>query len=233
MTFVETELGFEIKQDQFLYFFGKKSSSLIHLQSAYPYLAFTRIKQTHSKIVLNSTPRTDHNENPPEGDAHWTNRNGHALLIATADCLPVLMADPASQRCAAIHAGWRGIEQRILPEVLLTLKKLGSHVADLQIALGPHIGFESFEVQQDVGQQLIASSPLARSEDCARLFPNGKMKINLCQIAQKQLQEGNAKATLLLPYDTMTDPRFHSHRRDRENAGRQLSFIARVEDFRI
>src|SRR5690606_4256568 len=50
-----------------------------------------------------------------EGDALVTNRPGQLLLVRTADCVPVLLVDPAVKAVAAIHAGWRGVVPEVVP----------------------------------------------------------------------------------------------------------------------
>ena len=87
----------------------------------------------------------------PCTDALITNRRGIALMVLTADCVPVLLYDPATHSAAAIHAGWRGTANGI---VGLTVKKMvdefGSKPENLIAAIGPCIGACCFEVGDDV-----------------------------------------------------------------------------------
>ena len=76
--------------------------------------AVTRVRQVHGTTVV----RLDGAVEPwPEGDALWTDRAGVLLGVAAADCVPILVVDPASGRIGAAHAGWvsGGVASR-LPE---------------------------------------------------------------------------------------------------------------------
>lgn len=225
MNIRETELGFEIESPAAFVFFGKKTSSLSALQATYQDFFWARIKQVHSDIVVPSPdPRL---ENIPEADAHWTEAPGLGLLIATADCVPALMIDPTQGRAIAIHAGWRGVASRIIPKAINALRVAGSDPRQCHVFIGPHIQKPSFEVSQDAYDDLVKScdqDPNLISEPRAQ----GKFLVDLSSIVHSQFLENRIpkEQILSLPMDTKTDERFHSHRRDREKAGRQLSFIA-------
>ena len=53
-----------------------------------------------------------------EADAAWTDRPGQVAAVRTADCLPVLVADPAGACVAAVHAGWRGLARGVIAEAV-------------------------------------------------------------------------------------------------------------------
>jgi polyphenol oxidase len=86
-----------------------------------------------------------------EGDALITAQPGLLLTIRTADCIPVLIADPVRRVVAAIHAGWRGSAAGIAGK---TVKKMmmsfSSDPADLIAAIGPGIGLCCFEAGPEV-----------------------------------------------------------------------------------
>lgn len=74
----------------------------------------------------------------------------HGLIaIRSADCVPVLAADPETGRFAALHAGWRGTAAGILPALLRQLRGAGSSLRAVRLALGPGIGPCCFEVRED------------------------------------------------------------------------------------
>jgi YfiH family protein len=86
-----------------------------------------------------------------EGDALMTNVPGLLLVIRTADCLPVLLADEADRAVAAVHCGWRGTEKRILEKAVRAMgEAYGSKPANLRAALGPCIGAACYEVGPEV-----------------------------------------------------------------------------------
>src|SRR5690606_37165288 len=76
-----------------------------------PLAALRRTSQVHGDRVLKveGTADPDGTLLPPleEADGMWTGSSGLALGILTADCVPVLLADPAAGLVAAVHAGWK------------------------------------------------------------------------------------------------------------------------------
>lgn len=84
-------------------------------------------------------------------DAIVTNVPGVAVAVSTADCVPVLLYDPEQKVVAAVHAGWRGTVKRICSKVIaLMQQKYGCNPANVQAAIGPSIGFDAFEVGDEV-----------------------------------------------------------------------------------
>jgi hypothetical protein len=84
---------------------GFSSSAGLGADQVLPGAALVRVRQVHSATVLTAC---DAWEEPPEADAIVTNRPALALGIVTADCAPVLLADPEARVIGAAHAGWRG-----------------------------------------------------------------------------------------------------------------------------
>lgn len=229
MNIHETELGFEVETTDALFFFGKKDATAEALARAYPFFKWARVRQTHSDIVVESPAAllpADFSAGAREADAHWTRTRELALLISTADCVPVLFADPAGGVVAAVHAGWRGVASRIVPKTIAALAGAGTPSASLWAMIGPHIQVGSFEVGDDVKDLLLAAS-----EESADLVvhpgKSDKPHVDLNAIVKSQLQAAGLPPDQVfdLHLDTVTDERLHSHRRDREKAGRQLSFV--------
>lgn len=213
MKFIETEIGFELKVDQFQVFFGKKGSDLIQISSQYPSLDFKSVHQVHGNTILKTSIDSDESR---KADAHWTAEKNLGLLIKTADCIPIMAFSKGDRKVVAIHAGWRGVQNRIIPNYFKCDKK------DWQIFIGPHILRNSFQVQQDCLNLLKECTDLAIDEWYT------DERADLLKIVLRQLEEcGIFKEQVThLSYDTFRDTRFHSFRRDREAAGRQLSFIS-------
>lgn len=109
------------------------------------------LKQTHSTKVffIDEASSPDSKTESREGDAIITNVPGLLLGIQTADCVPILLTDTASQWIGAIHAGWKGAYEGIIDEVLKSLKQQGVNPATLVAALGPCIWQDSYEVSQE------------------------------------------------------------------------------------
>ena len=90
-----------------------------------------------------------------EADALWTDAPGEAVCVATADCVPILLADSRRRAVAALHAGWRGTAARIARHAVARLAdELGADPADFVAALGPHIGVCCYEVDDPVREAM-------------------------------------------------------------------------------
>ena len=135
-------------------FFGNKLATLENLKKQFPDLEFRKVKQTHSDLFVEA--RATDEQDLVEADAHYSRDRKAALLISTADCLPVMAYVPSSNFVVAIHAGWKGIESNIIGKSLKQLRSLGHDVSDTQVWIGPHIGFGSFEVSLDVAERALA-----------------------------------------------------------------------------
>jgi polyphenol oxidase len=99
--------------------------------------AVARVRQVHGNTVR----RVDRAAEPwPEGDALWTDRSGVLLGIAAADCVPVLVLDPASGRIGAAHAGWQGTRLRVAQALVRAMVGAGSRASELVASIGPSIG---------------------------------------------------------------------------------------------
>jgi YfiH family protein len=168
------------------------------------------LRQIHSDKVL----LAEHSGCLGEGDALITNRPGIALSIRTADCLPILIADPVQRAIAAIHAGWRGTVQGIAPKTVQAMQEqFGSRPEDLVVVVGPGIGKCCFEVGPVVAAQFNLS---------------GRAKIDLVETVRRQLGRNDGAARQFDSSGLCTVCHaglFHSYRRDREAAGRMVTFI--------
>ena len=176
------------------------------------------VQQIHSdKVLLAGCPGP-----MGEGDALISNQPGVTLSVRTADCLPILMADTRNRAIAAVHAGWRGTIQEIVPKTIQAMAdRFGTHPDDLVIAVGPGIGACCFEVGPEVAIQF------------AKLFPertelDRKTKVDLVETTLRLLRRNGGSVIQIATSGLCTYCRpdlFHSYRRDREAAGRMVSAI--------
>src|ERR1700730_975644 len=73
-----------------------------------------------------------------KGDALISDTPGVRLAVKTADCFPILLADPAHRAVAAIHAGWRGAAKKVVDAVIGEMReRFHSEPSDLHAAIGP------------------------------------------------------------------------------------------------
>ena len=114
--------------------------------------------QIHSDIVqvVNSS-NFEPSGDALKGDALITNQPGLLLVVQTADCVPILLADKKRRAIAAIHAGWRGALQRIAEKAIGRMQmEFGTSPQDVIAALGPGIGQSCFEVGPEVVAEFAA-----------------------------------------------------------------------------
>lgn len=160
--------------------------------------------------------------------------SGHAVAVRVADCAPVLLADPASGRVAAVHAGWRGIEAGALAVAVRRLAQAADRARSLLAAIGPCIGACCFEVGADVGARIAAaSSPEVVVRQLADPAGVDKVYVDLRLAARAQLR------SLGLVDDAIEDvpsrgpegctrcdaARFYSYRRDAGASGRLIGVV--------
>jgi YfiH family protein len=185
------------------------------------------VRQVHGADVVRvdagSAP-----ELPPEteADALVSDVPGVALGVFTADCVPVLVADPATGAVAAVHAGWRGVIAGVVPAALRALAgHYGSRAADVRVALGPAIGACCFEVGAEVEATFQASFP---GVALVHTGPAGKPHVNLKRALAAQLAAVGVAADQVDAGDECTKcdaARFFSYRRDNTRTGQHLSVI--------
>jgi YfiH family protein len=100
--------------------------------------------QTHSTMVrVAEGPWGDER---PEGDAIVTATPGLALGALTADCAPILLADPEAKVVACAHAGWKGALDGVIGSAVKAMQALGAEPGRIRAVVGPCIGSKSYEV---------------------------------------------------------------------------------------
>lgn len=113
-------------------------------------------RQTHTNHVLvidaahRALPSQTQTEHLQNVDALVTQEKGLCIGVSTADCVPLLLHDPESRTIAAVHAGWRGMVQRIPQCTLDTMRTLGANPKTTRALIGPSISVASFEVGEEV-----------------------------------------------------------------------------------
>ncbi|HEX6864782.1 MAG TPA: polyphenol oxidase family protein [Thermoanaerobaculia bacterium] len=182
---------------------GEREEILARVEPAAPPVAWA--KQIHSATVLPAHPG-----HCGEGDALFGDAPDLALSVVTADCVPVLLAGPNG--LAAVHAGWRGLVDGVIPAAL---EKLGG----AEIAwIGPTIGPCCYEVGEEVAGQFPAEAVLPG--------PAGKPHLDLVAAARLQLQDVEEVRTVAICTRCAAD-RLYSYRREGKGVGRNVGFIWR------
>lgn len=162
-----------------------------------------------------------------ECDGIITNQAGIMIGIGVADCIPILLFDPVQRVAAALHAGWKGTANRIVPKgVEAMASQFGTNPADLIAAIGPGIGPCCYEVDEPV-RAAFAQEPGVWKE-AARETGKGKWRLDLALANQQQMATcGIAPARIETTQHCVscTPELFFSYRRDGGDTGRQMGFI--------
>ena len=150
------------------------------------------------------------------------------LVIFSADCTPVLLADKKNRAVCAVHAGWRGTVQNIVKNGVQKMhREYGIPKEDILCAIGPCISKCCFEVSAEVVEAFETLLPM---EPFAADRGNGKYHIDLKGVNREiLLQEGIAAENIDVS-DACTfcgEELFYSYRRQGKAAGRMAAFIVR------
>ena len=227
--------------DPFLFGFGKKEVSMEKLAEKYPQLQWAHLKQVHSARVVESRGPSAVTETAVsvlvEADAHFTTVPNLALVVKSADCVPVLIACPSDDKpraVCAIHAGWRGVNTDIVQNSVRALLERGYAPTRMIAAIGPHIQQKSFEVGLDVARELKVTAMRAGLTDLSKIIiphetDSAKRRVDLAAIVRAQLKFFKITEAGINDFgaiDTRTSSEWSSFRRDGANAGRNLSFVS-------
>ena len=189
--------------------------------------------QTHSTVVAH-VDRTGLTREDLEGvDALVTDLQGVAIGVRTADCIPVLLYDPVHRAIGAAHSGWRGTVNMISKKTVLEMCRLfGSHPEDIRAVIGPGIGYDSFQVGEEVALTFKESGfPIDRVWSFRGARKEGTMEgghhLDLKECVRHSLIEcGVAEGNISVSdIDTYTDVRFYSARREGISCGRNINAI--------
>jgi hypothetical protein len=114
--------------------------------------------QVHSPDVL--VVEEEWREGPrPKVDALVTTRKNIAIAASSADCVPILFADPDARVVAAAHAGWRGAIGGVLQATVKQMCALGARPERIRAGVGPCIGVASYEVGPEFPAPFLAQNP--------------------------------------------------------------------------
>lgn len=184
-------------------------------------------RQIHSTRVVTLTERP-HRTVAIEADAMVTNRGDLLLGILTADCSPVLLADPEANVIAAAHAGWKGAAGGIVPATIAAMAALGAAPARIRAAIGPTISGANYEIGPDTAREITALDSAAASHIT---IPQGKTRehFDIPGLLVEQLFRAGVGLVSNLDICTYANPtKYFSHRyatHHATNTGRQISVI--------
>lgn len=191
--------------------------------------------QVHGSDVRVVRDAKDKQSEGEHCDALTTKLPGVLLGVKTADCVPVIIGDPRTGACAAVHAGWRGTLAGIVKRALDTMRdEFGTDARDVRAAIGPAALGCCYEVGADVIEAF-----RAKFSNAGSLFTpthDEHALVDLHKANREQLAESGVERERIhtLPLCTICRPElFFSYRRDRKlygRTGRLLSVIGTIED---
>jgi len=192
-------------------------------------VSFLPIHQIHSDgiWVIDRPIPPSGGSPPPDFDAVVTDQPAIALCIQTADCVPILLADPVRRVIGAVHAGWKGTALRIAEKAAdVFVRRFESNPRDILALIGPAIGPCCYEVDPPV-LEAMAGHP----EQDAFLAPvpdRQRWMLDLPMANRIQLLDRGFRPENILSSGLCTSCRtdfFFSHRREAGQTGRHLNLI--------
>ena len=164
----------------------------------------------------------------PRADALVTATPNLAIGVLTADCTPILFADPQARVIGGAHAGWRGALSGVIEQTVEAMERLGAKRNRIAAAIGPAIGPDSYEIGPEFEQEFTSAGT-----GHAQFFHTtaaGRRHFDLPRFCRSRLEALGAGRIEDLGLDTYAgESRFFSYRRTthRREAdyGRQISAI--------
>ena len=220
-----TKVSSEINISHLSTFFNKNHSNCI-------------LNQVHSNtIVFGSQIKKNKRI---DGDGMICDTQNQNLWIYTADCMPIFFADKKKRLVAAIHCGRRGLENRIIKNLIKNFDNLGTCTKDLLVAIGPSISKKNYLIDENTFQEFLkkiyskesasfskkAGSP-CQLDNILRLKKQGLISLDLkknahIQLLDENIPNKNIDISRLCTYES--NDNFYSWRRSKTYL-RQWSFI--------
>jgi YfiH family protein len=153
------------------------------------------LRQIHGSRVVRARRPGDLGE----GDAAYTTEPGLPMVVANADCLPVVLEGEGAVGIA--HAGWRGVVAGVVPALLGAMERAAVPAA--RAAIGPGIGPCCFEVGEEVAGRFRPARVMSTMWGTASVHLAGALRDQLVGLDVWVADEC-----------TMCDPAYRSYRRD-------------------
>ncbi|GAA4550211.1 peptidoglycan editing factor PgeF [Streptomyces collinus] len=155
----------------------------------------------------------------PSVDAIVTTRRGLALAVLTADCVPVLMADPVAGVAAAAHAGRPGMIAGVVPAALRAMTDLGAEPSRIVARTGPTVCGRCYEVPEAMRAEVSAVEPAAYADTSW-----GTPAVDVSAGVHAQLDRLGVRDREQSPVCTLESRDHFSYRRDR-TTGRLAGYV--------
>ncbi len=176
-----------------------------------PGASLADMRQIHGHAVVEAGgPRED-------CDAIVTDRSGVVLMVRVADCVPVLLADPAAGVLGAAHAGRQGLVEGVVGACVARMRDLGAEQVEAWI--GPHICGACYEVPESLQQEVVGHEPASLSTTSW-----GTPALDIGAGVRSQLERAAVRVHDVSRC-TLESADLYSYRRDGAGAGRLAGVI--------
>ncbi|MFE6042459.1 peptidoglycan editing factor PgeF [Streptomyces sp. NPDC056452] len=155
----------------------------------------------------------------PAVDAVVTARRGLPLAVLTADCTPVLLADPAAGVIAAVHAGRPGLVAGVVPAAVEAMTALGAEPSRIVARTGPAVCGRCYEVPAQMRAEVAQAVPASWSETGW-----GTPAVDVTAGVLSQLDALGVSDRHSSPHCTLESGDHFSYRRDR-TTGRLAGYV--------
>lgn len=181
-------------------------------------------RQTHSSnvaVVGDIVPCVE------DTDALVTCRDDVALVVNTADCLPIVFNDSRHGVIGVAHGGWRGLYDGIIPATVEAMTELGAAAADIRVAIGPCICGGCYEVSEEFAGRF---AERFGADVCAVDAASGKPHVDLRRVAVGQIECCGVDRGRIFVADACSrcDERLFSARRMGVGSGRIATVIKKI-----
>ncbi len=180
------------------------------------------VRQIHSAVIH---PVTGVPGSVLVGDGLITDRPGLLLSVKTADCVPVLLADPGRRAVGAFHAGWKGTLSRIVEKGVGEVRRqFGSRPEDFRAAIGPCIHACCYEVGEELREKFDAQFPYA-GELFSEVFDYQALSVRFPMLFLNQRPPGHGEPAVKIHLNLV-----EANRRQLMNAGLREENIEVVDE---
>lgn len=198
----------------------QRRANLLSQLSSFGATRLQWLDQTHSTHVyrIDQHPVLMLNE----GDGLVTYQRGVALMMMTADCLPIVVTDADGEEVACLHAGWRGLANGIIEATIASMQNLPSYAW-----IGTAISQQNFEVGAEVKTTFLALDADFAQHFIPHTQAQDKYFADLTGLARAKLRALGIEHITAAEQCSYADPaKFYSYRRQAKT-GRMATFVFR------
>ncbi len=180
-------------------------------------IGFARLHQVHGDHVHLVTTVPVDDADAPVADAQVTTLRGVGLMVRTADCVPVVLADAAAGVIAVAHAGRPGMAVDVVTRTIEVMGQQGA--TDITAWIGPHVCGACYEVPAEMRAEVTAVVPESYSETSwgtPALDIGAGVRAQLIRAGVQVVDVGGC---------TLEEQSLHSYRRDASSSGRGAGLV--------